>query len=457
MLLSFRVTNHRSFRGEHEFLLLPVYDKTAPAIVVAGIYGANASGKSNLLDAMRTMRTAVLDSFARWEPLGGVPRDPFALNNTAREGESAFGVDLLLEGEKYVYGFAVDDERVREEWLYHYPRGRRRVLFERATDDFTFGDSLRGPKNLIEEVTRPNSLFLSAAAHHGMDQLLPVYSWFARQLIFAEPDHHARRRGRTMELLRDPVTADRIVKLLKAADLGISDVRMSDSESSDDGDQTDLRALPHAPPTAEPGVRENQALSRQLSETRSGEMDLDRRPHDPSRIAGLFGGVIRRGRSEVSLIRETAAGPVSLRLEQESNGTRTWFDFLGLITDVLDHGWVLAVDELDASLHPLLAREFVRLFQRRETNSRGAQLIFTTHDTSLLARHQGEETLRRDEIWFTEKNQAGETQLYPLTDFKPRSGLNWERRYLGGSVGAVPFLDDDEFVAAVYQAEGGDE
>lgn len=450
VLLSFRVANHRSLREEQELLLLPAYDKTVPATPIAAIYGANASGKSNLLDALHSMRAAVLDSFSHWDPLGGVPRDPFALAPSGRDAETRFGVDLSLDGSKYVYGFAVTDERVTEEWLYHYPRGRRRVLFEREMDDFRFGDSLRGPKNLIEEVTRPNSLFLSAAAHHQLDQLIPIYSWFGRQLSFIYPSDRALRRNRTIDLLQRPETAQRIVKLLKAADLGIADVRVRPREpraENDHGHDIILSILDNA----DPG--KTLELGQFLYETKLSSGRSVAPQESSNRISDLFAGLKRRGQPEIVMVRDTAQGQVALGLEHESSGTRTWFDFLGMIVDALDNGFVLAVDELDATLHPLLAREFVRLFQSPETNPRGAQLIFTTHDAALLARHRGEEILRRDEVWFTEKNQAGESQLYPLTDFKPRAGLNWERRYLGGSMGAVPFLDEEEFVAAVSEGE----
>lgn len=402
MLLSFRVANHRSFREQQELLLLPVYAKGVPAVPVAAIYGANASGKSNLLDALRTMRRAVVSSFARWEPLGGIPREPFALARAAEKEDSRFGVDLLIDGEKYVYGFALNGERITEEWLYHYPHSRRRILFERTADDFHFGDSLRGPKNVIEEVTRANSLFLSASAHHGMEQLLPVYSWFDRALSFADPYDRDVRRSRTVEKLDDPDAVRRILHLLRAADLGIKDIRLS------------------------------------------REKDIRR--------TGLVAQLLQPS-PKVTTLRDTPDGTASLTLEQESTGTQTWFDLLGLVLDVLDRGSLVAVDELDTSLHPLLLRELVRMFQSAETNPRGAQLVFTTHDTSLLARQGGEEGLRRDEVWFTEKDDAGETRLYPLTDFRPRAGLNWERRYLGGSVGAVPFLDDRDFVTSVEEHE----
>jgi AAA15 family ATPase/GTPase len=412
VLLSFRVANFRSFRDEQELLLLPAYDKSRPALTVAAIYGANASGKSNLLEAIGYMRRAVVESFSLWSPEGGVPQDPFAFAADAREEDSRFGVDLLLDGEKYVYGFALDDTRVTEEWLYHHPHGRRRLLFEREGKNFRFGDTLRGPKATIEEVTRSNSLFLSAAAQHGLEQIHPVYTWFNQAL---RPSGQASQRHRTLDILQsDDPRRSRMLTLLRAADLGVIDVRI-------DQDAVD---------------REEKRLAELL-----GKPDPETGVNLREIVLALPG--------VVNLIHETSEGPVPLSMSKESKGTRTWFGLLGILTDVLDGGQTLLIDELDASIHPLLAYQFVRLFQSQEANPHGAQLIFTTHDTSLLARHKGAEILRRDEVWFTEKTRTSETRLYPLTDFKPRQGLNWERRYLGGSVGAVPFLEQEDFASAL--------
>lgn len=442
MLLSFRVANFRSFLEEQELLLLPAYDKSRQAVPVAAIYGANASGKSNLLAAIEFMRTAVLDSFSSWRPDGGVPRDAFAFATAARDEESRFGVDLLLDGEKYVYGFALTNARVTEEWLYHHPHGRRRVLFERDLDDFRFGDTLRGPKTTIEEVTRPNSLFLSAAAQHGLEQVQPIYTWFSQEL---QMPHHAElakdesaHRKRTLEILKsDTSIRDRFIDLLRAADFGVTNAKVD----------TRVNLLPimgifkDMIRSARPHF--HSASDKEIEAAWETTRDLLEKGNFPYRP----GIVERYGESKISLVHNTPEGPVSLSIEQESRGTRSWFNLLGLIIDALDHGRMVVIDELDTSLHPLLLRELVRLFQDEESNPHGAQLIFTTHDTSLLARHKGEEGLRRDEVWFTEKTRAGETRLYPLTDFKPRQGLNWERRYLGGSVGAVPFLDSADFAA----------
>ncbi|RAY14887.1 ATP-binding protein [Actinomadura craniellae] len=461
MLLSFRVANHRSFYGEQELLLLPAYDKTRPVTPVAGVYGANASGKSNLLDALGFMRRAVLESFAQWGPLGGVPRDRFALARSAEAEPSTFGVDLLLDGQRYVYGFGADDDRITEEWLYTYPHGRRRVLFERDGDDFHFGDTLRGPKSTIEEVTRPNSLFLSAAAQHNLEQAAPIFAWFETSLVIAHQlDPLERRRSALRQLARKD-NAGRMIQLMNSADLGISGIEV------ESGRETINVLRSFLTQAEEAGELDTKRIIEMLQKLRLSDQQLH---HPPSSRPDFFSRSVinieagrdvhlfdfgpastlpTAGTPKINTIRNTPDGPVRIPLSEESRGTQTWFDFLGTTLDALDGGQVLLVDELDASLHPLLVREFVRLFQNDETNPHGAQLIFTTHDTSLLARQQGEEVLRRDEVWFAEKTPTGETRLFPLTDFKPRQGLNWERRYLGGSVGAIPFLDPADFSTAL--------
>ncbi|MEJ2578723.1 MAG: AAA family ATPase [Kineosporiaceae bacterium] len=142
VLRSFRLENHRSFQGEAELLLLPSYATQRSAVPVAAVYGANAAGKSNLLDGLRFMSRAVRDSYRRWEPEGGVPRRPYRLDPASLARPSTFVVDLVLDGTRYVYGFTVDDDHVLQEWLYGYPHVKRRVIFEREGSATEFGSTV---------------------------------------------------------------------------------------------------------------------------------------------------------------------------------------------------------------------------------------------------------------------------------------------------------------------------
>nr|WSY51564.1 ATP-binding protein [Streptomyces sp. NBC_00886] len=413
MLLRFRVANHRSIRDECELSLVGTKDYADGAARVSGlrqgdddvsvepvvgVFGANASGKSNLLSAMYAMRNAVRESFAEWTKLSEVPREPFKLDPEAREETSVFEIDLALGKRKirYTYGYELSDDRVEAEWLYAYPEGERVVWFDREADrspeaggEYVFdAGGFRGKRDDLVGFTRPNALFLSTAAALNDPQLSAIHRWFLDNMWLVTPGQDvAARTDWTRRLLADSLAAaktrnrsepreyaERLTQLLAIADLGLTGV------------------------------------------------DIDRET------------------GEVTLRHRTPHGdeaPLDFRSE-ESLGTHSWFAFLGPMLHVLDQGSTLLVDELDSSLHPTLAAEVVRLFQDREANPRDAQLVFTTHDATLLGSEVLERPLGRDQVWITAKRKSGETELYRLTDADPGPGENLERGYLRGRYGGVP-------------------
>ncbi len=222
MLRSFRLTNHRSFATEQELSLLPVYDRDRTALPVAAIYGANASGKSNLLDGLAFMQEAVLRSFQSWDAEGGVPRRPFRLDPAVRPQPSGYVVDLMLGEVRYTYGFTVADDRVLEEWLYSYPEKKKRVLFERLDGRIRFGSTLSGARaklDVLYELTRPNALFLSVAAQSEIELVMPIHRWFRSELSFPalwsrSTDHTVAERIRD-HLRDDPERKRVLVELLE--------------------------------------------------------------------------------------------------------------------------------------------------------------------------------------------------------------------------------------------------
>ncbi|MEU3249375.1 ATP-binding protein [Streptomyces sp. NPDC006997] len=421
MLLSFRVANHRSIKDEVELSLAATeldgrfarstgarsQGKELKILPVVGVFGANASGKSNVLRAMNFMRKAVRESFAEWGKSHGVPREPFALDPDARQDTSLFEVELLLptggERVRYTYGFELSDERVEAEWLHAYPSGRRQVWFDREADraegdggEITFpGRGLRGAKEAFVDFTRPNSLFLTVAATMNHPQLSAIHRWFQDNLWLVAPgDDVAARTDWTRDLIShaDRELRDRFVTWLRAADLGIVDATVD-------------------PETGDP------VLVHQSTEAEGSPLDF---------------------------------------WAQESFGTHAWFSFLGPFLDVLSRGGTLLVDELDSSLHPLLAAEVVRVFQDQEANPRSAQLVFSTHDATLLGPTVAERPLDRDQVWITLKNSTGETELYPLTAArKVRNDENLVRRYLQGSYGGVPRLTSGEVARQLVLLEEG--
>ncbi len=437
MLLTFRVANHRSLRNQHDISFVAGVDQGADAVPrqgagphtepefdptthvvratgvkvdgkeigvlpAIGVFGANASGKSNVLHALRAMREAVRTSVTGWAAQGsGVPREPFALDPACREQTSLFEVELLLGKRRvrYTYGFELSDQRVEAEWLHAYPNGRRQVWFDREADredggpEFRFpGEGLRGGKDQLVELTRPNALFLTVGASFNHPQLGAVHRWFLDNLwLVSSGSDLARRIHYTRTLLTDlqrPEFRDQVLALLRVADLGITGLLVDPSRPAD------------------------------------------------QQIQLLHGGGSRE--------------PVPLGfIDQESLGTHAWFAFLGPLLRVLDQGTVLLADELDSSLHPVLAAEVIRLFQDRAANPNGAQLLFTTHDATLLGSGTTVRPLGRDQVWITTKRVTGETELYPLTDAHPRKEDNLERGYLCGRYGGVPQVSVGEIAREV--------
>ncbi|MYW80405.1 hypothetical protein F610DRAFT_02821 [Streptomyces sp. LaPpAH-199] len=438
MLLRFQVTNHASLLDEQELSLVAtdrhpgraesqIPGGSEAAVPAVAVYGTNASGKSNVIDSIGWMRSAVLSSFRRWDPSGGVPRRPFALGGGAAGRPSSFAVDFVVGGVHHQFGFSVDDERVTEEWLYYYPEGRQRRLYERGADDtVTFGRWLTGRRKLIAELLRPNSLYLSVAAAQGHDQLGEVFRWFRTGLRMATDHDFARRLDHTVRLCLEVGGGEGgrpVLDLLRFADLGVSGLEIQDWDES----------------TREDHRRITQALREALGNKVRVQEDSTHR---------------------VRVEHRTADGVFPLDLAYESSGTRTWIGLIGPVVTALAEGGVLCVDELDARLHPYLVDALVGMFQSAETNTTGAQLIFSTHEAALLGRNARTE-LFRDQIWFTEKDaRTLATRLFPLTEFAVRqSGDNLETRYLGGRYGAVPHLDDDLLrdVTAAFRHGGGRE
>lgn len=414
MLIRFRVENFRSIYQEQELsLVASPLSEHAETLVrsdrydldllrSAAIYGANASGKSTLLAAFAFMKQAVEESHRVWAPDAGIPRIPFALAPDAAKEPSLFAVDLLLEGIRYEYGFVVDSSRVREEWMFAYPKGRKQEWFTRDVDrehEFVFSRLLQGENRLISSLTRPNSLFLSAAAQNNHPMLKRIHKWFSELFIVDEQSRHRLELG-VIQLCRDESWQKAIVALLESADLGITNVEVIEEDLVSFAGRFNLRL-------DEPELQE-------------------------------LGGISRRVGSGVQLWHRTGRvnDDVVLPFDQESQGTRTMFMLAGLMILVLSTGGVLVVDELDRSLHPHLAIRIARMFNDPAINPDGAQLLFNTHDTNLL----DTDILRRDQIWFTEKGDDGATRLFPLTDFRARKYENLERGYLQGRYGAVPVV-----------------
>ncbi len=423
MLTEFRFSNYRSFRDEQQLSLVAnKADKSltqnlmeSPALPnhhllrSAVLYGANASGKSNALKALSFMEQMVRLSVHR-PPLSssGTLARSFRLDPDTLHEPSEMQITFIQQGVRYEYGFVVGRRRFHAEWLIAYPEGRPQTWFKRElnTDsneyDWYFGSKLLGEKQRLKDLTRPDVLFLSIGAQFNHQQLTTVYEWFVENLYVIDPTDTAHLRQHTAErVLEEGAFKQRVAELVRLADLGISDFQM------------ERKAVSTIPDEAPPSLQRWMAVMQE----------------EGVNLETVETSFFHTGKDGETI-------PIPFKDEDESLGTLRLFHLASTIIDALDHGHVLVVDEMDDSLHPLLIQAIVELFHDPALNQKGAQLIFNTHDTTLL----NLDLLRRDQIWFVEKDREGASHLYALLEFNPRSDVAVGKNYLQGRYGAIPFV-----------------
>lgn len=414
MLVEFRVKNFRSLRDQQALSLVASSDKSlldthavatglraAPHLLKSAVvFGANASGKSNLIKALQYMRSVVLES-AALQPAQTFDRlQPFLLDAVSASQVTEFEVTFIVDGIRYQYGFGMNSRRIVSEFLLVYKAFKPQRWFERRfdaelnADVYEFGPGLKGSKHLWEGATRSNSLFLSMAVQLNSDVLRPVYDWFANRLVIFNELSPLSPNFSVQKLKEEP-QRKAICEFLRAADISIADIEVATKQATVHTLRFDLVT----------GKREEFANEQPVEEVK-------------------FHHITEQGRAVFDL-------------GDESSGTRNLLFLTGPILDILGKGLTLVVDELDTSLHTLLVQALVRLFHRPEVNTGNAQLVFTTHDTSLLDSYG---LLRRDQVWFVEKRPDQSSLLYPLLQFHPRKNEALERGYLQGRYGALPLL-----------------
>jgi uncharacterized protein len=427
MLIEFRFKNFKSFKDEAvlnftassdkklaENLLICPDEKSSKLLSASAIYGANASGKSTVFQAFSFALTFIRAS-TKNSPDAPIKVTPFLLDES-RTKPSQFEFSFITNGIRYQYGFAITNRMVEREWLISYPKGRPRKLFERFQDNqktiYEFGISFKGEKDKLKELTRSNALFLSVGATFNNKQLLDVYRWFVDKTSSVGTDDIPEPFIFDF-IMGHPDVVNHLKTLIKYADLGIVDFALSKKEPG-------LGNYPDGMPES---IRKAiEAFDKALQD--SGDKNVRKVDSYDLSISHKSGG-------------KTFAFP----WESESDGTRRLFGLSAPVFDALDKGKVLFVDEIDRSLHPLLTRKLVQLFQNPKVNPNGAQLVFNTHDTSLLSAG----LLRRDQVWFLEKDQTGASHLYTLLEYSPRKDESLEKGYLQGRYGAVPFFGEYSF------------
>jgi ABC-type lipoprotein export system ATPase subunit len=417
MLLRFEVSNYRSIFKPVELSMIAV-DEDRPAarefdllservLSVAGIYGPNASGKSNILEALAWLSTAVGRSLRAWDEF--IPRDPFKFGK-GPTSPSVFEVEMVVEGVRYAYQLEVDDSAVIFEVLYSYPERRRRVLFEREGMEIHLRRGL-GAIAGTRELLTPTTLALSAAMRFSEPEVQP----FGRYLAGIGIRGVRRRAWRRAVATNDVISST--YRLFEERNVPAENALFDDPEFSPSNTRASALALLRF---ADLGIDDVQMVE---------DQDDDKPTSAQSRI---------EPRRQLRFLHRIDEQELPFDLSEESAGTQTWWALIGPALSALRRGQILLLDEIDASLHPRLSVRLLELFQDPETNPRNAQLIFTTHDTSLL------NYLNRDEVWLTEKSRNGATTLTALAEYggdKVRRSLNLEKAYLQGRFGAVPELD----------------
>jgi uncharacterized protein len=445
MLLQLTIENFLSFRDSVTFSMVGVnedqqhadrllaYGKGKTVLPIAAIYGANAAGKSNLIEAVSFAKDLIVEGT---RGSSSIPVSTFKLGDY-RAKASKFEFIFTYQGAEYSYGFQLNREQILEEWLYGIPAGKKRdiLYFERSTSaekktSVNFGAPLVGKMDrrkqfleFIVEGTRPNQLFLTEAIDRNVQELMPVTSWFKDVLVIipAEADYI----GLEIDILEDYSFTDFLSKFLTIAGTGIDRVFANEEELD---------------------------LNRHFPNTQKNEFQdfLEKLPNDENGKGILLlkhGGlcIYRDDSGIIKLIRlmtqhrNEKGDLIDFHMSEESEGTQRLMNLIPIFSVLQDSSErIVFLDELDRRLHPLLSRLFVETVIKCDKKEN--QLIFTTHDTNLLDL----ELLRRDEVWFVEKDRQGASGLYSLAEFKARSDLKIEKGYLNGRFGAIPFFGDPD-------------
>jgi uncharacterized protein len=428
MLIEFSVGNYRSFKEKVTFSMVAAnlvsqdkdldtnnvfaVDQELSLVKSAAIYGANASGKSNLAKALQFMKWFMVNSSKETQSTEAIGVERFRLSTETDDQPSFFEIVFLLDGQQHRYGFTADREKVVSEWLYYVPKTRETKLFDRRNGNFDIAKVYNADG--IAAKTRNNALFLSVSAQFNVIKSEAILNWLTYSFGLVSGLDDRNLLNDTAKYIFRPDIYIKAIELIKNMDLDIMGVVIKKYTLD-----VDTKKPENVP------FDLWQEIQQSIIEDENRNRETNPMPHHIQTIHRKFN----------SNGEQVSAETFSLAME-ESEGTQKVFALVSLLVDVLDRGKVLIIDEFDARLHPLMSRSIIELFNSNETNPHNAQLIVMTHDTNLLSN----KIFRRDQIWFTEKDRYGATSLYSLAEYKVRNDASFGSDYIKGKYGAIPYI-----------------
>ena len=445
MLIEFKVTNYRSIRAEQTLSMVASnYSDELPQnliscdhvpglkgvklVKVVAIYGANASGKSNIINAFRFFAGFIRDSATKLQPGAATGVQPFKLDPACMTEPSKFEMTAVINGIRMLHGIELTSERVTREYLVAYPKAMPRVWFEREWngEKYQWSKSSEHFKHdaALREKVRENVSFVSLAAQFNHAQAEVIYDWYADYVWGANFEHDGKQGALTRMMLGDETVRLELVEAVRLADLGVVDLQKRKPEWLEAIEFTFQNQGSNSYKARADALVFKKAI--EASETKTlNELNVA-----IEEMSGLIAipELVHQG---------VGATKVALNYyEEESSGTQRFIDLMAQLTLAREANRLSIFDEIETSLHPLLVKALLEFASVKTENPHTAQLFFTTHNPLLL----DQTLLRRDQIWFTEKDQEGATRLYPLTDFKPRKDESLIKGYLAGRYGGIPFI-----------------
>lgn len=407
MLVKFSVQNFLSFKDLNvmDMIAAPIYQHEENTILLqnlkllksAAVFGANASGKSNLFKAMNFAKNFILSSSKETQVNEKIPVTPFLLSTITENEPSLFEFVFIIDDIKYRYGFRLNNIAVIDEWLFSANKAKESLLFERHEQNIKIGAKFKEGHRVIE-LTRKNALFLSVVAQFNGIIAETILKWFYKFNII---EGFGIYNPVTVNYLENSDNKKEFMEILKIADFSISDLKLLEIDKN------------KAP----------KFIQDKLSKLKASGINLKFMPE----IKTLHNKYDKNNK-----IVETIEFDFN---ENESKGTKNLFSLIGPILDTINKGGILVIDELESNLHPLVSRFLIKLFHIKNKN---AQFIFNTHDTNLL----NNKYFRRDQIYFVDKNKYEQSNLYSLYDYNIRYDRTFAKDYLEGKFKAIPFIDE---------------